>query len=152
MSVYKEPVTQQEMLIILCVLPIGATDVRFTLVGSGPGSRLAIIDYLWPPIGFEIENLFTEEIKEGEISACHPKIIGLKEDLKFTREYLSETPKGSIELALPIPVQTANNTIKRYGKNRKDGSQAMIVELTAFQTSYTVDPKLCKIEFKATGL
>jgi hypothetical protein len=43
MSVYKEPVTQQEKFIILCVLPIGATDIRFTLVGSGPGSRLAII-------------------------------------------------------------------------------------------------------------
>ena len=76
--------------------------------------------------------MFTEAIKEGEIPACHPKIIGLKEDLKFTREYLSETTKGSIELALPIPVQTTNNTIKRYGKNRKDGSQAMIVEVTAF--------------------
>ena len=152
MSVYKEPVTQQEKLIILCVLPIGATDIRFTLVGCGPGSRLAIIDYLWPPIGFEIENLFKEEIKDDVIPACHPKIIALMEDLKFTREYLGETPKGSIELALPIPVQTANNTIKRYGKNRKDGSQAMIVELTAFQTSYTVNPKDCKIEFSATGL
>jgi hypothetical protein len=130
------------------VLPIGATEVRFTLVCSGPGSRLAIIDYLWP----EIENLFAEEIKQGEFADCHPKIIALKEDLKFTREYLSEAPKGSIELALPIPVQTASNTIKRYGKKRKDGSQTMIVELTAFQTSYTVDPKHCKIEFKATGL
>jgi hypothetical protein len=105
MSVYKEPVTQQEILIILCVLPIGATKVRFTLVGSGPGSRLAIIDYLWPPIVFEIENLFAEEIKQGEFADCHPKIIALKEDLKFTREYLSEAPKGSIELALPIPVK-----------------------------------------------
>jgi hypothetical protein len=152
MTVYKKPVTQQEMLIILCVLPIGATEVRFTLVGSGPWSRLAIIDYLWPPIIFEIENLFAEEIKQGDLADCHPKINALKEDLKFTREYLSKAPKGSIELALPIPVQTASKTIKRYGKNRKDGSQNMIVELMAFQTSYTFDPKQCKIEFKATGL
>jgi hypothetical protein len=107
------------MFIILFVLPIGATEVRFTLVGSGLGSRLAIIDYLWPPIVFEIENLFAEEIKQGEFADFHPKIIALKEDLKFTREYLSEAPKGSIELALPIPVQTASNTIKRYGKKKK---------------------------------
>ena len=53
---------------------------------------------MWPPIGFEIKNLFKEEIKE--ILACHPKIMDLMEDLKFTREYVSETPKGSIELAL----------------------------------------------------
>ena len=53
---------------------------------------------MWPPIGFEIKNLFKEEIKE--IPACHPKIMDLMEDLKFTREYVSETPKGSIELAL----------------------------------------------------
>ena len=80
------------------MLPIGATNIRFTLVGNGPGSRPAIIDYMWPPIGFEIKNLFKEEIKE--IPACHPKIMDLMEDLKFTREYVSETPKGSIELAL----------------------------------------------------
>ncbi len=91
-------------------------------------------------------------LKEGIIPACHPKIIGLKEELKFTHEYLSETPKGSIELALPIPVLTANNTIKRYGKNRKDGSLATIVELTAFQTTYKVDPKDCKIEFSAAEM
>jgi hypothetical protein len=55
MSVYKEPVIQQEKLIILCVLPIGATDIRFTLVGSGPGSKLAIIDYLWPTIDLKLK-------------------------------------------------------------------------------------------------
>jgi hypothetical protein len=113
MSVYKEHVTQQEKLIMLCVLPFVATDIRFTLVGSGSGSRLAIIDYLWPPIGFESEISFTEETKHGKIPACHPKIIGLKEDLKFTREHLSEIPKGSIELDLSIPVQTAKTTQSR---------------------------------------
>jgi hypothetical protein len=45
------------------------------LVGSGPGSRLAIIDFLWPHIVFEIKNLFAEEIKQGELADCHPKIV-----------------------------------------------------------------------------
>ncbi len=105
------------MFFILFVLPIGATEVRFTLVGSGLGSRLAIIDYLWPPIVFEIENLFAEEIKQGKFANFHPKIIALKEDLKFTREYLSEAPKGFMNSPFPFlfkrPVTQSNAMVKK---------------------------------------
>ena len=55
MSVFKDPLTKQEKEIIVAVLPGGPNRVCFSLVGSGPGTRLARIDYSWPPIGFEIE-------------------------------------------------------------------------------------------------
>jgi hypothetical protein len=147
-SVYKDHVTEQEKVIMLCVLPNGATEIRFRLVGSGSGSRLAVIEYTWPPIAYEIEALFGEEIKKAEMSACDPKILALKEDLRFTRQHKAQAPKGSIEINLPIPVQTAVHTIKPEGKTRKDGSQAILVELTAYQSSYTVRPEDEKIVFK----
>ncbi len=61
-SVYKDHVTEQEKVIILCVLPSGATDIRFRLVGSGPGTILAVVEYAWPPIAYEIEALFGDKI------------------------------------------------------------------------------------------
>jgi hypothetical protein len=150
-SVYKDHETEQEKVIILCVLPSGATDIRFRLLGSGPGTILAVVEYSWPPIAFEIEDLFRDEIKKGDIAPCDPKILALKDDLMFTRQHKDQVPKGSIEISLPIPVQTAANTIKRGGKQRKDGSQAIVVELTAYQSSYTVKQEDEKIVFKMSG-
>ena len=102
---------------------------------------LAVAEYSWPPIGFEIEDFFRDEIKKRDIAPCDPKILALKDDLMFTRQHKDQVPKGSIEISLPIPVQTAANTNKRGGKQRKDGSQAIVVELTAYQSHYTVKPK-----------
>ena len=84
-SVYKDHVTEQEKGIILCTLPSGASDARFRLLGSGPGTRLAVMKYAWPPIAYEIDELFGEEIRSGEMAACDPRIAALKDDLKLTR-------------------------------------------------------------------
>lgn len=86
------------------------------------------------------------------MATCDPKILALKDDLKFNRQHKAQAPKGSIEINLPIPVQTAANTIKREGKTRKDGSQAILVELTAYQSSYTVRPEDEKIVFKTSDV
>ena len=148
MSVFKDPETEEEKVIIVAVLPVGATKVCFSLVGSGPGPRLARIDYSWPPIGFEIEALFKDGIDDGKIASCHPKILALKEDLTYTRSHITETPRGAIELTLPIPVQTSAETIKRSGQCRKDNSQAVVVELKAYQSNYTIKPQDTEITFK----
>ncbi|KAK4021578.1 hypothetical protein OUZ56_003490 [Daphnia magna] len=149
-SVYKDHVTEQEKVIILCVLPNGADEIRFRLIGSGPGTMFAVIEYAWTPIAYEIEALFGDEIKKAEMAT--PKILALKDDLKFTRQHKAQAPKGSIEINLPIPVQTAANTIKREGKTRKYGSQAILVELIAYQFRYTVKREDEKIVFKTSDV
>ena len=75
-----------------------------------------------------------ESVKENlqPIEALILSVFDNQPGLKFTRQHITDNPKGSIELSLPIPVQTANKTISRHGVNRQDGSQAVIVELTAY--------------------
>ena len=148
MSVFKDPVTEQEKVIVLVILPVGATDVSFTLFGTGPGTRLARIYYSWPPIAFEIEALFQEEIDSDALPSCHPKILALTEDLKFTRENIGDVPIGAMEFTLPIPVQTAGYTLTRTGVLREDNSLALIVEMSAYQNSYTIKAQDTKIVFK----
>jgi hypothetical protein len=89
---------------------------------------LVVIEYAWPPKAYEIEAFFEDEIKKGEIATCYPKILALKNDLKFTRQPKDQVPKGSIEITLPIPFQTTANTITRGRKTRKDVSQAILVK------------------------
>ena len=49
---------------------------------------------------------------------------------------------GMIELTLPISVQTAAKSYSHSGKKRKeDGSRVLVVELTAYQSSYTIKPE-----------
>ena len=53
---------------------------------------------------------------------------------------------GMIELTLPISVQTAAKSYSHSGKKRKeDGSRVLVVELTAYQSSYTIKPEENKI-------
>ena len=72
----------------------------------------------------------------------------LKAELRNNNESLDSTPKGEIELTLPIPVQTAASSICRSGGKKNDGSFILIVELMAYQNSYTVKQNEKKIVFE----
>ena len=147
MEVYLDPDTNSEMLIILASLPGGVTHVEFSLVGSGPGSSTARITYNWPKISFNMEAVFAKKIASG-MPSCHPKIVALKNGLKATRSCIDEIPQGVIELTLPIPVLTNADSIFRSGGKKEDGSMLLIVELTAYQTAYTVKKEDTKIVFE----
>lgn len=137
MEVYRDPDTSNEMLIIFASLLGGVTVAEFSLVGSGPGTSTARITYSWPKIASNIEGVFAKKIAAG-MPACHPKILALKNGLASTRNCIDETPQGYMELALPIPVQTNADTIFISGGKTEDGGRFLLVELTAYQTSYTV--------------
>ncbi|XP_045025151.1 uncharacterized protein LOC123469870 [Daphnia magna] len=107
MTVYRDPVTEQEKVCIVVSLPGGASDVEFSLVGSGPGRSTARITYSWPKILFDIEAIFKKAITSSELPVCHPKIIALKNELKNNRDSIDSTPKGSMELTLPINLVSA---------------------------------------------
>lgn len=145
MSVYRDPSTQQEKVIIIAMLVGGVCDATFSLVGSGPGTRLARIDYQWPAIAIDIEKIFSHEIADN-LPSCHPKIEALKKDLERTRDSIDEVPKGSIEFTLPISVQTVSTSISITGKKNKDGVMMLVIELMAFESKYAVKEK--KIVFQ----
>lgn len=147
MSVYRDPDTEIERVIIVAGLPFGAVDVSFSLVGNGPGTRAARIDFFWPSIAFDFEALFGKEIEKG-MPKIHPKILALKQDLQHARDSIDDIPNGTIELNLPISVQTSEATISRKGKTQKDGSSVLIVELTAYENSYTTGYGKKKIVFE----
>lgn len=147
MDVYVDPVTENEKVIVVASLNGGATDIHFSLIGSGPGTISAQITYSWPKIAFDIEALFEKEIKEEKLPSCHPKIIGLKKCLQDNPKNIDEVPTGIINLTLPRAVQTASATISRRGKKSIDGSQLLIVELLAYENSYTVKEKDSVVKF-----
>ena len=138
MSVFLDPVTEQEKAIVVTCLRGGTEEAKFYLVGLGRGTQTARIVYHWPKISFEFDELFAKQIKAENITNYHPKLIALKKDLQLNRERIDQNPIGTMELTLPISVQTAESFIERYGMRRQtDGSWVLIAELTAYQNVYT---------------
>ena len=134
---FRDPDTEKYKVIVVASLVGGTTDVKFTLLGSGPGTTFAQISYKWAPNSFNIEELFAKEIKTGKIPFCHPKIVQLKKGLQNYRDSKDDTPIGTIDLTLPIPVLTTENLISRSGRKNKDGTMIMIIELTAYESLYS---------------
>ena len=151
-SVFRDPETEEEKVCVVAALPGGVSNVEFSLIGTGPGANKARITYSWPPIVFDIEGIFRKEIDSVnpavKLESTHPLILSLKAELRNNRESLNSTPRGEIELTLPIPVQTAASSICRSGGKKNDGSLIVIVELMAYQNSYTVKQKDNTIVFE----
>ena len=148
MSVYKDPDTEKEKLRVIVTMPGRVSLVKFEVVGTGPGSNMARIIYCWPAISFNIPAIFKVEIEAKKFSTCHPLIVSLKNDLTFHRDSIDSTPKGEIELTLPISVQTATSSISHYGRISDDGTMVLVAHLMAHQNSYTVKQKCTTVDFK----
>jgi Na+-translocating ferredoxin:NAD+ oxidoreductase RnfA subunit len=89
MVVYKDH-SLAKIFTICVTLPIGVTDIRFTLDGTGPTMTLATITYTWPQFMFDIEGLFASAIKKT-VTVDHLKIIAFKLELE-TIIYRKKTP------------------------------------------------------------
>ena len=139
MEVYVDPTTENTKLVVVAALPGGATDGDFNLLGAGPGSNIARITYQWPEVCYDVEKLFAKSIDDGTLPSCHPKILALKKGLQRARESVGVAPVGVINLNLPIPVLTSESTIIRKGEiDRDTGTLLLIIELTAYESAYTV--------------
>ncbi len=150
MSVFKDPETLHGMLIIVVLLPSGVEKAQFSLVGDGPGTRTAKIEYDWPSISLDPEEYFDFEMSIGALNKIHPKVVSLKDDLRFFRTNIDHAPKGSMELTLPISVQIISSSFYHTAVNKKsDGSRLLIVELMAYQTAYNVGTAEKQITFKS---
>ena len=86
------------------------------------------------------------KIRPNPLPPTHLKIIALKLDLENNRKHIEAAPQGSMEIALPIPVQTDADTIT-FDKNA-EGVTMLIADLRAFRTSYTTKKNefVCKFE------
>ena len=61
MVVYKDH-SLAKIFTICVTLPIGVTDIRFTLDVTGPATTFATITYTWPQVMFDIQGLFASAI------------------------------------------------------------------------------------------
>ena len=73
--------------------------------------------------------------------------LELKKDLESTRESIEEIPRGSIEITLPISVQTVSSSISITGIRTVEGVKLMIVELMSFESRYAVKKEDKKVVF-----
>ena len=147
-SVYKDPSSQKEFVSLIVSLPGRAEDVEFLLVGSDPGSNLARITFSWPPVMYDIDDVLEIEALSTISDKDMARAAALKEDLQNNRHAIDVKPRGTIDVLLPIPVQTSISSYTHRGKKKSDGSLVVIADLMAYQTTYTVPQSARKVEFK----
>ena len=99
-------------------------------------------------MSFRFEELFKKSIEDGCIQSYHPKIVALKKGLRNCRDSIDDIPVGVIDIELPIPVLTLENSISRNGRKSVDGSLLMVIELMAYESAYTIKPSSKKIVFE----
>lgn len=148
MSIFKDPESLHEMLIVVFHLPSGVEEASFDLVGDGPGTRIGKIEYDWPTITIDPEEYFDFDITCG-MPRCHTKLLALRDDLRHFRPNVDSIPKAEIEIILPISVQTMSSSRSiRAVRKRSDGTRLLIVELMAYQTEYTVRKEDKQLKFR----
>ncbi len=82
MTVWKDPENFCEKVCVCVNLPSGATDIKFTLLGTGPATNSALISYIWPETIYTVEGMFASEMKSKSLSPTHPLIMSLKQELE----------------------------------------------------------------------
>jgi hypothetical protein len=147
MSIYRDPETQGQKVFLVIALPGGSTDVEFTLVGSGTGTSTAKVSFSWPKFAYDVEALLAKQIKGG-LNPLHPKILSHQAELENNRDNVEETPRGEIEVTLPIPVQTSRTSYTFTGGNNEDGSLMLIAEMAALQNTYIAKLSDKKVKFE----
>ena len=90
-------------------------DVEFALIGSGPGASEARVTWKWSSIAYDFDTVFASELKKGTMFPYDPMLLCFKKELN-ARNNVTSVPEGYIDIPLPIPVQTASNTITKWGK------------------------------------
>lgn len=146
--VFREPQSRVEKVLILAALPGGVTDASFSLDGIGPGTRTGKITYRWPYTLIDYDRIFSEEIENRFMTKEHPKVEALKQELENKRNNIDSPPEAFLKIDLPIPVQTDKKSISIPGKRIGDGGTTILeVELTAFQSLYTMSDRDQKAVF-----
>lgn len=124
-EIFTDPDDLTEKVQLAVALPGGASNVRVELDESGTKVE---IKYAWPKTMFHMEDMFKGPIRSKKMTSYHPKVLALKLGLQKYRERVDSIPEGTIEIPLPIQVQTGPQTWSKYGITRDDGTHVIIAE------------------------
>lgn len=143
---YTDPDNQKNMVLVAISLPGGADNVKFVVSNDGTS---VIVTYDWPKTMYTMDDLFVKQIADEGIPVYHPKILAIENGLRKCRQRIDAVPEATINVKLPIKVQTAGaGPITKSGIERDDGTKIVMVELVgeyqkpvAFPAHYIVFDK-----------
>lgn len=150
MTVYSDPDTMNDRVMIIVNLPSGCSNVKFSVNEDG---KMATVKYSWPTAMFNPNILFKKFISNKTLSVFHPKVVAVAKELENRRNSVNEIPQGSIEILLPFQVQTEISSIEKVGVKSEDTlgqtSLVLIIELKSFQKKYSLSISTIKIGYEA---
>ncbi|XXQ36682.1 Uncharacterized protein PBTT_07699 [Plasmodiophora brassicae] len=134
-TVYTDPDTNNDRVLVVAVMHSGASDFNFKLSDD---ASTAIIAYTWPEPAYNVQLLFKKELASKTLEAYHPKLVAIKRELEQFRDTIQDPATGAVHVKLPIPVQTEVATWSKQATARSDGTTLILWELKSFERAYTV--------------
>lgn len=134
-NTYVDPITDTEKVLLVVSMPGGSQNVKVELVDDG---QSALIKYSWPKSMYDIDDLFRAQLDKNDLTSHHPLVLCFKAGLQETRKRIDFAPIASFKVNLPIKVQVAPGSCKRWGIMRADGTQVLISCFTGLAKDYIV--------------
>lgn len=141
---YQDPVTNQELLLVVVALP-GAS--KNTAITVDPEGTVLTVTYDWPVFAYEPMQLFATKIEEKKMTSNDPMIGAINAAITKFRKRVDDVPKGSIRIKLPFKVETSSSSIKICGTKKLDGTLIVIAKLIGLKTSYQMTTTAVKFDF-----
>ena len=147
---WSDPVTGEDKFTVLIVLPSGVHNAELNVPASDDGTDKLEVKYTWCEGFIDMQTLFHHEITKLSYAISHPEIMSIKDSLKKYRNSIDETPISTIEVKLPIKVQSAPSSYSHdVIVSKLPGGNHLVtirVRLTAFSTTYIIPSNKKKIE------
>ncbi|KAJ6639446.1 hypothetical protein Bhyg_12191 [Pseudolycoriella hygida] len=122
---FKDPETEINKVLLVALLPGGATNIKVELHERG------LVETM-----FNANDLFKRQLQENGFQIYHPMVLSFKAGLKKARKRVNARPESTMKVELPLEVQTSEDSWKRWGESRADGSQILLVEFSSQITDY----------------
>lgn len=142
---YKNTVTHVDMVFLAVSIPGGATHVRLDL---NSGGTAAIVSYKWPSCFINMEDLFKKSLAQKQMTMDHPKVIAARNGLEKVTIRRDEEPDASINIPLPISVQTDDSTWSYRREKRQDGTMFLLADFKGHLNDFNRSAPNHFIEFE----
>ena len=147
---WTDPNTGEYKFTVLVVLPSGVCDGEVNVPASEEGTDMIEVKYTWSEGFVNMQTLFHHEITKLGYAISHPEVMAIKDSLKKHRSFIDETPTSTMEIKLPIKVQTSPQSYQHdVIVSKLTGGNHLVtirVRLTAFSTTYIIPSNKKKVQ------
>lgn len=141
--VYTDPVSKIEKCLVVLVVYSGIAGLDVDVVTKENSlEQFLIVNYKWPDCMYDVRSMFLNDKDQKMIvHATHPKLLAVETALQQFRENIEDAPIATVEIKLPIEVNTDPKTWTFTPNKKADGNSVIFIEMDCLRKDYIISKK-----------